>query len=31
MSYSGVAEDKPGTEREAGNPIGLSMQREAAS
>ena len=31
MSYSGVAEDKAGKERKAGNPAGLSMQRDAAS
>jgi len=30
MSYSGVAGEEAGKERKAGNPIGLSMQRDAA-
>ena len=31
MSFPGVVEDKAGKEREADNPVGLSMQRDAAS
>jgi hypothetical protein len=30
MSYSGVGEDEAGKEGEAGNPVGLSMEPDAA-